>query len=33
MYRIEYTPKAQAALRLLACKNPQTASQIARKIR
>jgi len=33
MYRIEYTPKAQAALRLLAHKNPQTASQITRKIR
>ena len=33
MYRIEYTPQAQAALRLLARKNPQTASRIVRKIR
>jgi len=33
MYRIEYTPKARAALRLLARQNPQAASQIARKIR
>lgn len=33
MYRIEYTPKARAALRLLARKNPQAANQIARKIR
>jgi mRNA-degrading endonuclease RelE of RelBE toxin-antitoxin system len=33
MYRTEYTPKAQAALRLLARKNPQAASQVARKIR
>ena len=33
MHRIEYTPKAQAALRQLARKNPQATTQIARKIR
>jgi mRNA-degrading endonuclease RelE of RelBE toxin-antitoxin system len=33
MYEVQYAPKAQAALRLLARKDPSSVQRIARKIR